>query len=307
MPTSTALSQPKLGLVCITNSEEVRYRTITRTRLLQLDADHQRTTLDQLYRENIQRFRKALDFCVTHGIQLYRYTANLFPFADTPLGMEVLLGLQPQVQQLGADATAQQIRLLVHPDQFVVLSSENPQVVTNSIHILATQAAIMDLLQQPRSPWAIIEIHGGKGGRSAALVERIRQLPAAIRLRLALENDESAYSAEEILAVCQATGVPMIFDAHHHICHHRLTSYEDPSIQRMLNAARTTWSDPSWQIVHISNGRANFCDRSHSDLVQTMPSAYADAPWIEVEAKHKEQAIAYLRNHWLAQLPTNSL
>ncbi len=306
MPTASTTVQPKLGLVCITTSTEVRYRTITRTRLLQFDEANQRATLHQLYCDNIQRFRNALDFCITHGIQLYRYTANLFPFADTPLGMEVLLELQAQVQQLGAYATAQQIRLLVHPDQFVVLNSENPQVVLNSLHILTTHATIMDLLQQPRSPWAIIEIHGGKGGRGDALVETIQQLPTSIRQRLALENDESAYSAEQILAVCQATGVPMVFDAHHHICRQRLASYDDPSVQAMLAAARTTWPDPNWQIVHISNGRDHFGDRSHSDLIQTMPSAYADAPWIEVEAKHKELAIAHLREHWLAQLLANS-
>lgn len=307
MSTAASFSHPQLGLVCITHSAEVRYRTITRTRLWQQDEATQRTTLHQLYTNNIACFHKALDFCLTHGIQLYRYTAHLFPFADTPLGMAVLLTLQAEVAQLGGRATAHQIRLLVHPDQFVVLNSEKPQVVTNSLHILATHAAIMDLLQLPRSPWAVIEIHGGKGGRSAELAETIRQLPAAIRLRLALENDEHAYSAEEILAICQMAGVPMVFDAHHHICRHQLASYDHPSVSALLTAASATWPDPTWQIVHISNGRAHFCDRAHSDLVQTMPSAYADAPWIEVEAKHKEDAIAQLRTHWLAQLPQNSL
>jgi len=36
-----------------------------------------------------------------------------------------------------------------------------------------------------------------------------------------------------------------------------------------------------------------------------MPSSYRDAPWIEVEAKLKEQAIEKLRGEWLAVDPAS--
>jgi UV DNA damage endonuclease len=48
-------------------------------------------------------------------------------------------------------------------------------------------------------------------------------------------------------------------------------------------------------MVHISNGREGFNDRQHADLITTMPASYANAPWIEIEAKNKEEAIATLR------------
>jgi UV DNA damage endonuclease len=67
----------------------------------------------------------------------------------------------------------------------------------------------------------------------------------------------------------------------------------------MLAAARSTWSIPDWQLVHISNGNQSFADRRHSDIIATMPSAYRNVPWIEVEAKQKEVAIAKLRTEWL--------
>jgi UV DNA damage endonuclease len=156
----------------------------------------------------------------------------------------------------------------------------------------------MDLLEQPRSPWALLELHGGKSNRAERLVEVIGQLPEAIGARLALENDEYGYSATGILEICQAAGVPMVFDAHHHVCYEGLTSYEDPSIAEMVLAARETWPAPEWQLVHISNGRAAFGDRQHSDFIQRLPSAYADLPWIEVEAKKKELAIDQLRADW---------
>jgi UV DNA damage endonuclease len=154
------------------------------------------------------------------------------------------------------------------------------------------------LLEQPRSPWALLEIHGGKSYRSDALVERIQQLPDPIRSRLCLENDEYAYNAEQIHDVCMRSGIPMVFDAHHHIVSEKLSSYDDPSVAAMLKKARDTWPDPALQLVHISNGREGFNDRQHADLISTMPAAYADAPWIEIEAKNKEEAIAGLRG-WL--------
>jgi UV DNA damage endonuclease len=60
--------------------------------------------------------------------------------------------------------------------------------------------------------------------------------------------------------------------------------------------ARATWTNPGQQLVHISHGRTAFNDRQHSDLTETMPSSYLQAPWIEIEieAKLKEEAIRKL-------------
>ena len=292
---------PKLGLVCITSSDAVRYRTLTRTRFLALDDTERRRVLAELYRANLSRFEGAIDFCAGAGLRLYRATSGLFPFSDEPIGREVLDEMAGAVAAAGRRASEAGLRVVLHPDQFVVLSSDSPHVVENSIKILAMHAHTLDLLEQPRSPWAAMQIHGGTGGRSERLVSVIGELPDPIRSRIALENDERAYSAEEILEVCRAAGVPMVFDAHHHVCREKLTSYDDPSVGEMLAAARATWPVPDWQLVHISNGREAFGDPRHSDLIERMPSSYRDAPWIEVEAKLKEQAIARLRDEWLVR------
>ena len=263
--------RPRLGLVCITQSKDVRYRMVTRKRLLELPPDGQKS------------------------ISLYRILSSIFPFADEDVGRETLQPLSDALADAGRYALERGIRLVMHPDQFVVLSSDSAGVVANSVKILQMHADIMDLLQQPRSPWALLEIHGGKAGRASALVERIATLPDAIRLRLGLENDEYAYSAAEIHDICLRSGVPMVFDAHHHIVHERLPSYDDPSVAEMLEKARATWSDPAQQLVHISNGRDGFNDRQHADQIDVMPASYVQAPYIEIEAKFKEEAIRKLR------------
>jgi len=53
-------------------------------------------------------------------------------------------------------------------------------------------------------------------------------------------------------------------------------------------------------IAKLPNSKTVY-DRKDSDLITAMPSVYHQAPWIEVEAKHKEEAIAYLRSWWLLE------
>jgi UV DNA damage endonuclease len=294
------LKQPQLGLVCITASDAVRFRAVTRKRLLQFDAETQRAVLRDIYADNLARLEGAIDFCLARGIRLYRMTSALFPFADDELGAEVLNAFSAQLKRIGRRALSLGIRLVVHPDQFVILNSDSPQVIANSVKILRMHARNMDLLAQPCNAWATIILHGGKAGRAERLIETIRELPIEIRARLALENDEYAYSASEILDICRAAQVPMVFDAHHHLVHENLTSYDDASVAHFLDAARATWQPhEEWQLTHISNGRHHFNDRHHSDMVIVMPESFRRAPWIEVEAKRKEEAIEYLQREWL--------
>ncbi|MCP6762967.1 MAG: UV DNA damage repair endonuclease UvsE [Fischerella sp. CENA71] len=294
---------PYLGLVCITFSKQVRFRTITRTRYLQLSEEQRVSTLKELYRDNLQRLDGALTFCQQYNIRLYRMSSGLFPLSDweDEVGAGVLEEMSGDLSKIGQRANQLGIRMVLHPDQYVVLSSDSPQVVTTSIKILERHARTLDLLGLPRSSWSLMNIHGGKSQRVEQLVEVISLLPENIKSRLTLENDEYAYSASEILEVCQRAGVPLVFDAHHHICHENLDSYDHPSVTEMFYAAQQTWTNPEWQLVHISNGEEAFNDRKHSDLITAMPSVYHQAPWIEVEAKHKEEAIAYLRSWWLLE------
>ncbi|WAL60712.1 UV DNA damage repair endonuclease UvsE [Thermocoleostomius sinensis A174] len=301
---SQIIKPPKLGLVCITASKAVRFRTVTRKRLLQFSLAEQEQLLRNLYRDNLDRLRLAINFCASEGIQLYRLSSALFPFADDALGAAVLSEFADTMQQVGQLAHDQAIRLVLHPDQFVVLNSDRPEVIENSIKILAAHARSFDLLGLPQSSWALMNIHGGKGDRVDRLVSVIRNLPDNIRSRLTLENDEHAYSARQILEICHAAEIPMVFDAHHHVIHEQLETYEDPTVAEMVTAARSTWTVPDWQLVHISNGNESFLDPRHSDFITLMPSSYWQVSWIEVEAKQKELAIAKLRKEWLSN-PAN--
>lgn len=115
---------PQLGLVCISNSTEVRYRTVTRKRLLALSQKSQRELLGDIFTANIEAFNTALSYCERENISLYRILASIFPFADEDVGREALAPLAHQLASAGQRALALDIRLVMHPDQFVVPSSD---------------------------------------------------------------------------------------------------------------------------------------------------------------------------------------
>ncbi len=289
----TAPSQ--LGLVCIPFDQSIRFRTITRTRYLELPPADRHAALVHVYWDNLSRLHQMLSFCSRRGIKLYRMISSLFPMSDEPLGTRTLKDMAANLSSVGRRAERLGIRVIIHPDQFCVLSSESPAVVRTSVKILKKHALAMDLMGLPRTPWASMLIHGGKAGRADALVANIAKLPDNVRHRLCLENDEYSYSSADILDCCRRAGVPMIFDNHHHAIKEKLTDLADPGVAETVAAAAATWPDPAWQVVHLSNGKEGVLDREHSELVEHMPPAYRGVPWIEVEAKGKEAAIDRLR------------
>jgi len=127
-----ATLRPRLGLVCITYSDECRFRTITRTRFLSLPEDERRAALERVYWENLDRLHGAMGFCARRGIGLYRVTSSLFPLSDEPLGADVLSEMAALLSSFGRRAERLGIRVLTHPDQFVVLNSESPAVADTS-------------------------------------------------------------------------------------------------------------------------------------------------------------------------------
>ena len=135
-----------LGLVCITHSEEVRYKRTTRKRLLSLPEDERADLLRTLYAANATVLENAVAFCLANDVRLYRISSDVFQFTDEPFGRGILSEISDRLAAIGRKALDNGIRLVMHPDQFVVLSSDSDDVVANSIKILEMHGNTMDLL-----------------------------------------------------------------------------------------------------------------------------------------------------------------
>lgn len=291
-----------LGLVCLTSDQvdkdkRISFRTITRKRLLTLSFDERVRVLDQLYRDNITMLDKAINYCVDNQIGMYRMSSSMFPFADWKEDQafkHVLEMYADELQEIGTFAKDKGIRMVIHPDQFCVLSSDSADIVINSIRTLEHHAWMMDVMGLPQSTYAAMNLHGGKRDRSAQLKKTILGLPVGIRSRLTLENCEFSYDVNDLYDVCMSTDVPILFDFHHEAVHHSYDSYDVDGIHVAYGRALETWSDPVKSLTHLSNGINGIHDRRHSLLISDFPPLARLTPYCEIEAKGKELAIFQL-------------
>ena len=116
---------------------------------------------------------------------------------------------------------------------------------------------------------------------------------------LRLENDDVSYTAADVLALHEATGIPLVFDYHHDRC--------NPSPgwdrERLGEGFMASWEAVGIRPkVHLSTGRSGPADRRHADMVSLEDFKALEALLSEhtydlmLEAKHKELAVLGLRN-----------
>lgn len=194
--------------------------------------------LDSVTR-NLACLQQILQFNVAHQLHFFRMSSGLVPFASHPVNTVPWQDhFRDTLQQLGAYIRAHDLRISMHPDQFVVLNSPSPHIVDNSIRELAYQGTIMDLMGLDAS--AKLQIHGGGvyGDKAAAIrrfIATYAGLPDPIRARLVLENDDRLYSLRDCLLIHEATGIPILFDNFHHEC----LNQGEPMAEALQLAART--------------------------------------------------------------------
>lgn len=261
-----------------------------------------KSIIREVYINNINEIIKLVPKLVANNLKLFRMSSGLFSLAEYNRD---IIDNDEQVSllltKLGKAFTDAGIRVTTHPDQFVVLSSDNPVTVNNAIKELSHHAWVFDKMHLPATPYAAINIHGGKSDRLAQLIQVVRNLPDNVRSRLTFENDESAYSLVDLLQVHAATSVPVVWDSHHHTFNDANLSLDDA-----FGLAVYTWKNTGVKpLQHLSNTtpgleNGSFTDRrKHSDYIHYIPDCQRDGVVrdvvdIDVEAKMKNLAVGKL-------------
>lgn len=302
------MSQPthsrlRLGLCCQFAREPIKFRTTTATAMLRLPRAVRLARLAELCRHNAEALLASLYYCAAHGIGAFRINSQVLPIKTHPeAGFEiaVLPGGRDIIQRFrecGAFARERDVRLSFHPDQFVVLNSPNDRTLAHSLAELNYQAEVAEWVGADT-----INIHGGgaygdKAAALRALRRNIERLPTRVRSRLTLENDDKVYTPSDLLPVCADTGVPLVYDVHHHRC-----LPDGLSVEAATEKAVATWNcEPLFHISSPLEGWASPKPERHHDYINS-----ADFPpeWqqrqltVEVEAKAKELAVLRLLG-WL--------
>jgi len=147
-----------------------------------------------------------------------------------------------ELRELGATAHECRVRLSMHPDQFVLINSPKRSVVESSVRELLYHAELLDAIDSGGAPsMSRIQVHVGGlyGDRAGALrrfCDEYRRLPASVRSRLVVENDDRLFGLADCLQLHRETGVPVLLDTFHHECLNRGEPLEDA-----LVAAAATW------------------------------------------------------------------
>ena len=119
--------------------------------------------------------------------------------------------------------------------------------------------------------------------------------PARLLLQVysLLENDDRVYTPSDLLPVCADTGVPLVYDVHHHRC-----LPDGQSVAEITARARRTWS--AEPVFHLSSPLAGWGGprpQRHHDYINPadFPREWLGWPLtVEVEAKAKELAVLQL-------------
>jgi len=233
-------------------------------------------------------------------IGMYRMSSDLAPYAthpDMPQFHRQVAECEAELAEVGALAARLNLRLSFHPSQHVVLNSPDEDLVAKSAADLIVQAAILDGMGL--GPEAVVVTHMGGvyGDRETArgrFVMGFERLPEAVRRRLALENDDRVYTPSDLLPICAATGIPFVFDVHHHRC-----LADGRTVEAITEQALATWNrEPLFHLSSPKDGWQSANPRPHHDFIDPadLPSCWLPLTiTVEVEAKAKELALQRLQ------------
>jgi UV DNA damage endonuclease len=196
--------------------------------------------LAESVRLNLECLGRILEFNTANGLLFFRITSDLVPFASHPVcAFPWHEEFAQRFASLGEFIRHNEMRISMHPDQFTLINSPDPDIFSRSAAELDYHARILDLLGLDRT--ARIQIHvGGVYGDKAASIDRFclrfERLDRAVRRRLVVENDDRQYSVSDCLLISRRTGTPVLFDSFHHQL--------NPGGKEMLEAmqlAAATW------------------------------------------------------------------
>lgn len=211
-------------------------------------------------RVSIGYLREIFAYLRKQDITLYRMSSDIAPYVthpDMPQFHGQIVECAEELRALGDEARAQNLRLSMHPSQFIVLNSPDAALVGKSIRDLTAAAELLDTMEMGPEAVLVIHVGGAYGDHKSGCdrwVETWRQrLPEPVRRRLVLENDDIRFSAADVLDIHERTGVPLIFDYQHYWCNNPESLPLRPTVERFLRS----WPSAVRPKIHYSSPNTN--------------------------------------------------
>ena len=239
-------------------------KTITYTRWKDLSKEDQQDRLLAITKQNIETTKRILHYNIANEVAIYRFSSSIVPLATHPDVMwDYIKPFEKDWQEIGELVRKYHLRVSFHPNAFTLFTSPNQEVTNKAVLDMEYHYKMLEAMGMPAQ--SLINIHvGGSYGNKQLAMERFyvnsQKIPAAIKSRMTLENDDKTYTTEETLQVCEHEGIPLLFDYHHHIANPSSTPLDE-----LLPRVLKTWELRDWKPkIHISSPRSEKEIRAHA-------------------------------------------
>lgn len=256
--------------------------------------------LERISISNLQNCLRLLKHNAINNIHFFRLSSKLIPLANHPdlPDWEYMLPLKPTLLEIGEFAQQHHMRIDFHPDHFVVLNSPDKDILKVSLKTLQMHERLLKGMRIDTEHRCVLHVGGVYHDKEQALEQFIANwglIPVKWQRMIMLENDDTSFTLNDALYLCEKLSIPCVFDLHHHNVHNEGESWED-QWERIVK----TWSTSSLPLkMHISSPRTDEKDRSHADYINSeqflafLRKVNGSVPQMDcmIEAKKKDDAL----------------
>jgi UV damage endonuclease UvdE len=341
------MKQCKIGFACkisefnskneVVAIPEYNFKSTTIAWLNRQSKDVASNRLWELMVHNIEAARRSVEYVgnLEEPLRLFRLGSDALPAYTHPdwkwfwKQPDVVNYCESKFSEIGVIARNTGVRLSFHPGQFVVLSSDNEDIVTRSIEEFeyhASMAKFMGYGQQFQDFKINVHIAGRQGPEGIRRV--LGRLSPEARNTITIENEENSWGLADCLSISDV--VPIVLDCHHHwVREGRYISADDPLVTRVVDSWRGvrptmhySVSREDWLPGHdvnilpdyhtlLSEGKNKQKLRAHSDFYwnnacNEWALSFLDRFDIMAESKSKNLSSFNLYRQWKNGMDNNS-
>ena len=169
---------------------------------------------------NLECLLTMLKFNVENDLLFFRITSRLIPFASHQvMDFNWKEYFKDNFNEISEFIHENNIRISMHPGQFVVINSKDREVFERGLNELKYHSEVFDILNLDDAAKMQVHVGGVYGDKEKSIerfVERYKSLDKNIKRRLVIENDEKSYNLSDCLEINRKTNIPVLFDYFHH-------------------------------------------------------------------------------------------
>lgn len=290
--------QVRAGYNCISLSSSIQFSSYFQRAILFKEYDKIIKTVNH----NVCALGDIIEYNLSKGVKMFRMSSGLVPFCNSPELIQILIQnevftstkMSNELKRIKTLVKENNVRLTIHPGQYVVLNSDKPDVVERSVRELSFHSLFLDLVGGDTIVIHLGSKNNGKDYRKKLFIERAKNhLSRKVLSKLIIENDDTSYNTEDIIDVVKELGIRWVYDIHHEML--------NPSKDVMYNLRNYPPTK-----FHVCDGLNGLFTRTHdywvsvstiNKLINQIATAGIHKADIMFESKNKDLALFDTMRH----------